>query len=96
VGSTREAYVAKSKTNRPHEELLITTNVAQLETVLISIDTTTLYDGIHRTSKSRAVTKHNSKQKRSTTEGRTKEKDQRSARKRLYRPTHATRTYEYR
>jgi len=31
VGSTSEAYVAKSKTNRPHEEFLITTNVAQLE-----------------------------------------------------------------
>ena len=45
MGSTREAYVAKSKTNRPHEEFLITTNVAQLETVLISIYTTTLYDG---------------------------------------------------
>lgn len=54
VGSTREAYVAKSKTNRPHEEFLITTNVAQLETVLININTTTLYDGIDHTSKSRA------------------------------------------
>lgn len=91
VGSTREAYVAKSKTNRPHEEFLITTNVAQLETVLININTTTLYDGIDHTSKSRAErntiaeTKRNTKKKGN--------KGGRSARKRLY--THATRAYEY-
>jgi len=73
VGSTREAYVAKSKTNRPHEEFLITTNVAQLETVLISIYTTTLYDGINHTSKSRAerntIAKTKGTQRRKRTEG---------------------------
>ena len=90
VGSTREAYVAKSKTNRPHEEFLITTNVAQLETVLINTNTTTLYDGIDHTSKSRAERNTIAETKRNTKK---KGNGRRSARKRLY--THATRAYEY-
>lgn len=91
MGSTREAYVAKSKTNRPHEEFLITTNVAQLETVLININTTTLYDGIDHTSKSRAERNTIAETKKEHKEE--GEEGGRSARKRLY--THATRAYEY-
>ena len=87
VGSTREAYVAKSKTNRPHEEFLITTNVAQLENSTNQYQ----YDNFIRRNQSyEQVTRRNEAQQKEEQ----KKKDQRSARKRLY--THATRAYEYR